>query len=55
MNNFSVGLAAVHENHQEQQQLPGHPDDLVPLFSVALDEVVVGRYMVGIVDPLLYT
>jgi len=34
-------LAAIDEHDEKQDQLPGHPDDLITLLSIALDEVVV--------------
>jgi hypothetical protein len=37
---FGVPGATVNENHEEQGQTLGHPDELVTLLPVTLDEVL---------------
>ena len=41
MYNLDIRLAAVDEHDEEQDQPPGHADDLITLLPIALDEVVV--------------
>jgi hypothetical protein len=50
VNDFDIRLAAVDEDEEEQDQPPGHPDDLITLLSIALDEVVFRHNVVRIVE-----
>ena len=43
-------LAAVDEHDEKQDRLSGHPDDLIPLLSIALDEVVVPHHVIRIAE-----
>jgi hypothetical protein len=46
------GLVAVDEHNEEQNQLSGHPDDLITLLSSNLDEVVIAHHVIRIVEHL---
>ncbi len=50
MDDFDIWLAVVDEDDEEQDQPPGHPDDLITLFSIALDEVVVPRFFSALAE-----
>jgi len=50
---FDVPAAAVNENHEEQGQIFGHPDELVTLLPFTLDEVVFTRHVIRIVEDFL--
>jgi hypothetical protein len=43
-----IWMAAIDE--QQQHQRAGYPDDLITLFSIPLDEVVVPYYVIRIVE-----
>ena len=50
MDDFGIRMAAVDEHDQKQGQPPGYPDDLITLFFVPLDEVVVPYNVIRIVE-----
>lgn len=50
MDEFDIWLAAIDEYDEKQDQPPGHPDYPITLLSVALDEVVVPRKVIRIVE-----
>jgi hypothetical protein len=50
MDDFDIWLWALDEHDKEQGKFPGHPNDLVTLLSVALDEVVVPHHMIRILE-----
>ena len=52
MDDIEIRLAAVDEHYEEQNQLSGHPDDLITLLSSALDEVVIAHQAIRIVKHL---
>lgn len=51
MNDLAI-CSAVDEHYQQQHQPSGHPDDLISLLSIALDEVVIAYHMMRIVEDL---
>jgi hypothetical protein len=51
VNDLAICLA-VDEHYQQQDQLSSHPDDLISLLSIALDEVVIAHHMMRIVEDL---
>jgi hypothetical protein len=50
---FGGWLAAVHEHDEKQDQIPGHPDELVTLLAFTLDEVIVRRQVIQIIEDFL--
>ena len=51
MNDLDICLAAG-EYYQEQDQLSGHPDDLISLLSIPLDEVIIAHHVIWILEDL---
>ena len=41
------------EHDEKQDQIPGHPDELVTLPAFTFDEVVVRRHMIRIIEDFL--
>jgi hypothetical protein len=50
---FGVWFAAVHEHDEKQDQIPGHPNELLTLLAFTLDEVIVRRYVIRIIEDFL--
>jgi hypothetical protein len=50
---FDIPVAAVNENDEEQDQAFGHSDDLVTLFALTPNEVVLPSHVMRIVEDFL--
>jgi hypothetical protein len=52
MDNFLTGGRTIHEYHQKQDKPTCHPDDLQPLLTLPLEEIIVQDDVIEIVENL---
>jgi hypothetical protein len=50
VDDLDIWFAAVNEHDEEQDQSSGHPNNLITLLAITLDEVVVPHYLIRIVE-----
>jgi hypothetical protein len=50
VDDFNIRFVAIREHDKEQDQPSSHPNDLITLLSLALDEVVAPHHMMRIVE-----